>query len=92
MTIVSVALGRKERIWERRLLHDFRVVSVAGDADIGDAVGANKSQSRSRSDLEVGQDASDPTDRFRRLAMMVISSNNCNPNAKDGGGHSTKSL
>jgi hypothetical protein len=50
------------RIWERRLLRDFHVVSMAGEEDLED-------QGQSTTSLN------DPADRFRRLAMLVVSQN-----------------
>ena len=62
----SAALGRKMRIWERRLLRDFHVVSVAG---AGDEDGEND-------DASLGDQPKDSgADRFRKLASVAVAMN-----------------
>ena len=66
MNAFSAALGRKMRIWERRLLRDFHVVSVAG---AGDEDGEND-------DASLGDQPKDSgADRFRKLASVAVAMN-----------------
>lgn len=64
--ILLAALGRKMRIWERRLLRDFHVVSVAGgeDGDQDDDETGGENQPK-----ETG------ADRFRKLASVAVAMN-----------------
>lgn len=64
--ILLAALGRKMRIWERRLLRDFHVVSVAGGED-GDQ--DDDETPREDPQKETG------VDRFRKLASVAVAMN-----------------
>ncbi|XP_057381258.1 transient-receptor-potential-like protein isoform X2 [Daphnia carinata] len=73
----KAALGRKMRIWERRLLRDFHVVSVAGaDEEVDqespstDGMGITRSLSSGGNEAKVNG-----ADRFRKLASVAVAMN-----------------
>lgn len=70
---LSAALGRKMRIWERRLMRDFHVSPAMGSDD-------NMAPS------EPAPTAGDPTvaDRFRRIAKLAMVSKVADINSGSG--------
>ncbi len=62
----TAAQGRKMRIWERRLLRDFHVVSVA----VGGSDGDEQSHQGSKLDLK-----KNGIENFRRLASVAVAIN-----------------
>lgn len=71
------ALGRKMRIWERRLLRDFHVVSVAGaDEEVDQESSSTDGMGITRSLSSGGNEAKgNAADRFRKLASVAVAMN-----------------
>ncbi|XP_032796648.2 transient-receptor-potential-like protein [Daphnia magna] len=73
----KAALGRKMRIWERRLLRDFHVVSVAGaDEEVDQESSSTDGMGITRSLSSGGNEAKgNAADRFRKLASVAVAMN-----------------
>jgi len=57
--LIAAILGKKMRIWERRLMKDFQVAPVAAEEDIGHIP-------------EVPPENEDSLARFRRIAKLAV--------------------
>lgn len=69
------ALGRKMRIWERRLLRDFHVVSVAG-LDEDDQDESNDWTGTSGRESSNGDEGKgNAGDKFRKFASVAVAMN-----------------
>jgi transient-receptor-potential-like protein len=57
--LISAILGKKMRIWERRLMKDFHVAPVTAEEDTEEA-------------LEVPPENEDSLARFRRITKLAV--------------------
>jgi transient-receptor-potential-like protein len=57
--LISAILGKKMKIWERRLMKDFQVAPVTAEEDMQQA-------------HEVPEEHEDSLARFRRIAKLVV--------------------
>ncbi len=73
---VLAALGRKMRIWERRLLRDFHVVSVAGLDEEDQDESNDWTGGSGRASSSHGEEGKENAgDKFRKLASVAVAMN-----------------